>query len=128
MKTFPKRGFIILFALIWTAILGVMSPAWFSIGIVLVTGTSKGIGVSLGSEGDLYFGAGVVILALGLTIFAISLCTITRYFRKLKKSLLFVPIILFGICSFCTITCTVGIVEYFTEIAVCFSYAISVYW
>ena len=55
MWTFSKRGFLALIALIWIAILGVISPAWFSIGVVLVTGTSKGIGVSLGSEGNLYF-------------------------------------------------------------------------
>ena len=103
-------------------------PAWFSIGVVLVTGTSKGIGVSLGSEGNLYFCAGVVILVLGLVIFTISFRVIIRYFRKLKKGLSFVPIILFGVCSFCTIAFTVGIVEYFTEIAKCFTYAISVYW
>lgn len=65
MWTFSKRGFLTLIALIWIAILGVISPAWFSIGVVLVTGTSKGIGVSLGSEGNLYFCAGVVILVLG---------------------------------------------------------------
>ena len=100
MWTFSKRGFLTLIALIWIAILGVISPAWFSIGVVLVTGTSKGIDVSV----------------------------IIRYFRKLKKGLSFVPIILFGVCSFCTIAFTVGIVEYFTEIAKCFTYAISVYW
>ena len=60
MWTFSKRGFLTLIALIWIAILGVISPAWFSIGVVLVTGTSKGIGVSLGSEGNLYFCAGDV--------------------------------------------------------------------
>ena len=121
MWTFSKRGFLTLIALIWIAILGVISPAWFSIGVVLVTGTSKGIGVSLGSEGNLYFCAGLVI-------FTISFRVIIRYFRKLKKGLSFVPIILFGVCSFCTIAFTVGIVEYFTEIAKCFTYAISVYW
>ena len=73
MWTFSKRGFLTLIALIWIAILGVISPAWFSIGVVLVTGTSKGIGVSLGSEGNLYFCAGVVILVLGLVIFTINL-------------------------------------------------------
>lgn len=128
MWTFSKRGFLTLIALIWIAILGVISPAWFSIGVALVTGTSKGIGVSLGSEGNLYFCAGVVILVLGLVIFTISFRVIIRYFRKLKKGLSFVPIILFGVCSFCTIAFTVGIVEYFTEIAKCFTYAISVYW
>ena len=85
MWTFSKRGFLTLIALIWIAILGVISPAWFSIGVVLVTGTSKGIDVSLGSEGNLYFCAGVVILVLGLVIFTISFRVIIRYFRKLKK-------------------------------------------
>ena len=115
MWTFSKRGFLTLIALIWITILGVISPAWFSIGVVLVTGTSKGIGVSLGSEGNLYFCAGVVILVLGLVIFTISFRVIIRYFRKLKKGLSFVPIILFGVCIFCTIAFTVGIVEYLTQ-------------
>ena len=104
MWTFSKRGFLALIALIWIAILGVISPAWFSIGVVLVTGTSKGIGVSLGSEGNLYFCAGVVILVLGLVIFTISFRVIIRYFRKLKKGLSFVPIILFGAVSYTHLT------------------------
>ena len=80
MWTFSKRGFLTLIALIWIAILGVISPAWFSIGVVLVTGTSKGIDVSLGSKGNLYFCAGVVILVLGLVRFdSIELVPVHRH-------------------------------------------------
>ena len=90
MWTFSKRGFLALIALIWIAILGVISPAWFSIGVVLVTGTSKGIGVSLGSEGNLYFCAGVVILVLGLVFALLSDISenLKKGFRSFRSSFL----------------------------------------
>lgn len=85
MWTFSKRGFLTLIALIWIAILGVISPAWFSIGVVLVTGTSKGIGVSLGSEGNLYFCAGVVNFSIRFSYIYYKFSRYYQIFPKTKK-------------------------------------------
>lgn len=125
---FVKRILLILMSLIWTALLGVIAPIWLSLCTVLITGTSKGFGVNLGSEGTFYFSVGIIILILGIIIFGINLYWVMRYLRKQREIFSFFPIILFLICSFCVIAFTVGIVEYFSEIAKCFAYGITVYW
>lgn len=91
-------------ALIWQALMGLVSPIWCTVIFYFITGNGKGFGYDLGDERDIYILSGSIQLVIYL-LAVIPVCIyLIRVFRKKGKWMPLIPILLFLAGCVCTVS------------------------
>lgn len=80
-KTYLKLFFIAC----WFALVGFLSPFMFSLVWVCLTGTTKGVGVDLGSEKDIVLFMGIVFLFIFIAVIASILYLTLKVYKQNRR-------------------------------------------
>lgn len=106
-----RRGTIA--ALIWQALMGIVSPVWCTFIFYFITGNGKGFGYDLREEKDLYVISGAVQLVLYLLAVVPVFVYLVKVFREKGKWMSLIPVLIFVAGCVCTIS-AIGWRAFFT--------------
>lgn len=100
-------------ALIWQALMGIVSPIWCTFIFYFITGNGKGFGYDLRDEQDIYIFSGVFLLVMYLIAVVPVFVHLIRVFYQKGKWRPLIPIFIFVAGCVCTIS-VIGWREFFT--------------
>lgn len=87
----------LIFASIWLLFISAISPVWIGITYMNITGHGKGYAYDMGSEADIAIIIGVFLLLLWLISLLPIMVWLSMKLYRLKKHLLFIPLLAFAI-------------------------------
>lgn len=100
-------------ALIWQALMGLVSPIWCTFIFYFITGNGKGFGYDLRDEKDIYIISGATQLIIYLLVVVPVFVYLIKIFRQKGKWMSLIPVLIFVVGCVCTIS-VIGWKDFFT--------------
>ncbi|MEZ3496514.1 MAG: hypothetical protein K1V97_02975 [Lachnospiraceae bacterium] len=100
-------------ALIWQALMGIVSPIWCTFIFYFITGNGKGFGYDLRDEKIVYIYSGIFMLVIYILAVVPVFVYLIKLFRQKGKWRTLIPIMIFVVGCVCTIS-VIGWKDFFT--------------